>query len=85
MSLKLNDVEMKKKNPMGHFLEARSRGNLSANKRDGKLHVCVSGACDNYTMARVCFSWALSFSRSPLTLWGGGARTGGQLCGVSNS
>lgn len=34
--------------------------------------MCVSGACDNYTVVCVCFSLALSFSRSPLTLVGGG-------------
>lgn len=42
---------------------------------------CASGACDNYTMVCICFSWALSFGFSDL----GGARTGGQLSGVSNS
>lgn len=42
---------------------------------------CVSGACDNYTMVCICFSWALSFSPSNL----GGTRTSGQLSGVSNS
>lgn len=71
MSLKLNDVEIKK-NPRGHFLEARSWGNLLPNKRGGELHMCVSGACDNYTVVCVCFSWALSISRSPLTLVEGG-------------
>lgn len=30
--------------------------------------MCVRGACDNYTMVCVCFSWALSFFHSPLTL-----------------
>lgn len=42
---------------------------------------CASGACDNYTMVGICFSWALSFGFSDL----GAARTGGQLSGVSNS
>lgn len=81
MSLKLNDIEINKKKKIrrGHLLEARSRGNLSANKRGGELHVCVRGACDNYTMVCVCFSWALSFSRSPLTLKGRvGRGEGGQ-------
>lgn len=53
---------------MGHF----SGAILSANKGGGELLAHVSGACDNYTMVCVCFSWALSFSRSLLTLGGSG-------------
>lgn len=46
---------------------------------------CVSGACDNYTMVCICFSWVLPFSLSDLGEGAGGTRTGGQLSGVSNS
>lgn len=35
-------------------------------KEDPAL-TCVSGACDNYTMVCICFSWALPFSPWP---WG---------------
>lgn len=42
---------------------------------------CASGACDNYTMVRICFSWTLSFAFPDLE----GVRTSGQLSGVSNS
>lgn len=42
---------------------------------------CASRARDKYTMVCICFSWALSCASSDL----GGARTGGQLSGVSNS
>lgn len=73
MSLKLNDVEIKKKIRRDHFLEA---GAIYRRTKEEVSFTWVRRACDNYTMACVCFSWALPFSRSPLTLKGGGGGRG---------
>lgn len=59
-----------------HFFRA-----IYLRTKEEPAFTCVSGACDNYTMVCICFSWALSFSPSDL----GGTRTSGQLSGVSNS